>query len=311
MLADPPDPSADEASYQKSHQHKSRRGRPRHSNDRNQGSNTYSSQQHGHFDQSFKPPFSHDYSNYAVDQHPPYHDENGPRRRGRGRGRREGNRSVNGNFGSSSSSWQRPGGDFGPHSGNNRGTWPSHSGAHPVDGPDGPNWRRGVDRTLEQTNEDQDAQAKKPRKFSQEQRRGYSEKGTRFKENNTTEGGQRSKNTKGETHPSDIREKTQRPRIGSDLPHDEHQRKHTEAKRRQGPIKPPKPTSQDEMRVVSEHDESGRDRSFQEPAFRAGRGSGRNAPFQARGGRRTHHQNQRPGQRTWAKMPESKETQTG
>lgn len=163
-----------------------------------------------------------------------------------------------------------------------------------MDGPDGPSWRReDAGRNFDQTNEDPDAWAKKPRKFSQEQRRGQqNEKGTRLKENNTAV--ERSNETKGENPPSDIRERSQRSRTG--------------------PIKPPKPPSQEETgseRGTSVQDESGHGRSSQDPASKAGRGSGRNTPLQPRGGRRTHHQNQRPGQRNWDKMPESKETQTG
>ncbi|XP_041817302.1 transcriptional repressor NF-X1 isoform X2 [Chelmon rostratus] len=315
MAEDPPDLNPDEASHQKPYQHTFRRGRPRPNNDRNLSSNSNDpSQQYGHFHQGFKPPSSHNNSYYAVHQHSPYQEEDGGRRRGRGRGRREGNRGAN--FGGSSSWWQRPGGDFGPYSGNNRGAGAFHSGAHPMEGPDGPNWRReDVRRNMEQTTEDQDAQAKKPRKFNQEPRRGkQNEKGSHIKENNTTVGGQRSSDTKGETPPSDIRERTQRSRTGSDFQYDDLQRKHTEAKQRQGPIKVPKPPSQDEMaseRGASVQDDSGHGRSSQDPARKAGRGSGRHTPLQARGGRRAHYQNHRPGQRNWDKIPESKETQTG
>lgn len=315
LFADPPDLHSDEASHQKIYQHKSRRGRPRHNNDRNL--NSYDpSQQYGHLHQGFKPPFSHDNSNYALHHQPPYQGEDGARRRGRGRGRREGNRSVNGNFSGFSSSWQRPGGDFGPYNGNNRGAGGFHSGAYPMDGPDGPNWRReDTGRNFEQTNEDQDAQAKKPRKFSQEQRRGQQpEKGSRFKENNAAVGGQRSDDTKGENPSLDIRDRSQRSSTGPDFQRDDHQRAHTEAKRRQGPIKPPKQPSQEETALEmrpSVQDDSGHRRSSQDPVCKAGRGSGRHTPQQARGGRRMHYQNHRPGQRNWDKMPESKETQTG
>lgn len=185
-----------------------------------------------------------------------------------------------------------------------------------MNGPDGPSWRReDAGRNLEQTNEDQDARAKKPRKFSQEHRRGQqSEKGSRLKENNATVGGQRSNDTKGENPPSDIRPRTLRSRTGPDFQHDDHQRKPTEAKRRQGPIKPPKPPSQEETgseRGPSIRDDFGHGISSQDLASKAGRGSGRHTPLQARGARRPHHLNPRPGQRSWDKMPESKETQTG
>lgn len=189
------------------------------------------------------------------------------------------------------------------------------SGVCPVDGPDSPSWRReDVNRNMEQTNEDQDTQPKKPRKFSQEQRRGEQIKKGTYSENNTSVAHQRSDDTKEENQPSEIRERTQRSRTGPDSQHDDHQRKRTEAKRRQGPIKPPKQQSQEE--VGSEKGASGQDdlnlgRPSQDPACKAGSGSGRHTPLQARGGRRTHQQHNRPGQRNWDKMPESKETQTG
>ncbi|XP_042366487.1 transcriptional repressor NF-X1 [Plectropomus leopardus] len=308
--SEPPDLNPDGASHQKPNQHKSRRGRPRHNNDRNL--NNYDpSQQYGHFHQGFKPPFSHDNSNYVFNHYPPYQGDDGARRRGRGRGRREGNRGVNGNFGGFSSSWQRPGGEFGPYNGNSRGAGGFNMGAHPMDGPDGPSWRReDTGRNFEHFSEDQDAQAKKTQKFNQEQRRGQqTEKGNRT----TAVGVQRSNDVK-ENPSSDIRDRSQRSGHFPVSHHDDHRRMHTEAKRRQGPIKPPKPSSQDEMGSemgASFQDDFSHGRSSQDPACKAGRGSGRYTPLQARGGRRTHHQNHRPGQRNWDKMPESKETQTG
>ncbi|KAM7369762.1 hypothetical protein PAMP_011056 [Pampus punctatissimus] len=304
--SDPPDLNPDVTSHQKPNQHKSRRVRAKHNNDRNLSSNSYDpSQQYGYFHQSFKPPFSHNNSHNAVFQHHPYEGEGGTRGRGRGRGRREGNRSVNSNSGGSGSRWQRPGGDSGPHSGHSRELGGFHSSAHPIEGPDVPNWRReDVGRHFEHTNESQDVRAKKPRKFSQEQRRERNEKGTHLKENTT--------DSKGEKHPSETRERTQRSKTGLDLDsqRDDYQRKHTEPKRRQGPIKPPKPPAQEEMcpeKGASGQDNRGYGRS-QNPAWR---GSGRHTPLQNRGQRRPHHQNHRPGQRNWDKIPESKETQTG
>ncbi|XP_069015721.1 transcriptional repressor NF-X1 [Embiotoca jacksoni] len=311
--SDPPDLNPDGTSHQKPHQHRSRRGRPRHNNDRNLSSNSYDpSQQYGHFHQGFKPPFSHNNSFYEEYHHPPYQGEDEARRRGRGRGRREGNRGLNG----SGPCWQRPGGDFVPYGGSNRYVGGYQSGAHPVDGPDGTNWRReGVSRNVEPTNEDQDARAKKPRKFGQESRRGeQKERGGHLKENNPRVEGQRSHATKEEKNPSETKERSQRSRTGSDSQHHDQPRKHAEANWRQGPIKPPKPPSQEE--AGSEWGAGGRDdsdhgRLSQDAACKAGRGSERHAPLQARGGRRANHQNHKSGQRSWDKMPKSKETQTG
>lgn len=312
MFADPPDFNPNGTSHEKPHQHKSRRGRPRHNNDRNLSSNSYDPSQHyGHFNQSSNPPFSHNNSNYGDHQHPPYQGEDGARRGGRGRGRREGNRSVNGSFGGSSSRWQRPGSDHGPPSGSNRNMGGYHSAAHPMDGPDRPNWRRDEpSRYLEQTNEDQDVRVKKPRKFSQEQRRKeQSKKESHLKEDSTSVEHQRSDETKGENHSSENRERSQRSRAGPDSQRDNHQRKHSEVKRRQGPIKPARPPSAE--RGAGGVDHSNHNRPPQDPPGKAGGASGGRTQAQARGGRRPHHQNHRAGPRNWDKMPESKETQTG
>uniref|UniRef100_A0A665VKJ7 Nuclear transcription factor, X-box binding 1 n=1 Tax=Echeneis naucrates TaxID=173247 RepID=A0A665VKJ7_ECHNA len=293
-------------SHEKTHQYKSRRGRHRHNNDRNLSNSYDSSQQYGYFHQGFNPSVSHNNSNNAEHHHPRYQEEDGARRRGRGRERRDGNRSVNGS--GSSSWWQRHGIDNGVHRGGAH-----HSGANPMEGPDGPNWRRDeASRNLEQTNEDQDARAKKPRRFSQEQRRReQSKKGAHLKENKPSEDHHRSDDTKGENHPSENRERTQRNRAGQDCQHDDHQRKHSEAKRRQGPFKPPKPSSQEEMGSesgASGQEYSGLSRSSQDPPSKVGGASGKHVPLQARGGRRAHH---RPSSRNWDKIPGSKETQTG
>lgn len=296
VFADSPDLNQEETSHQ--HQHKSRRGRPRHCNDRNLSTDICSSQQCGHSNQGFKVPFSRNYLTYPVhEQYPPYHEDDGTRWRGRGRGRREGNRSVNGNFGGSHSSRQRPGGDIVTYSGNNRGAWPSQPKGLPRDGPDGPNWRRDAESNLDEASEVQDAQAKKPRKFSQEQRRGqHNEKSSCLKESSTTEGGEKSVSANRDTTNFNMRA------------NDDHQKKHTEAKRRQGPIKPPKPSAQEE--IGSERADSGQDEPGHSRPYKAGRDSGKHTPFLARGERRTY-QKHRPGQKNWDKMPGSRETQTG
>lgn len=293
VFADSPDLNPEETSHQQPYQHKSRRGRPRHCNDRNLSTNSYSSQQCGHSNQGFKAPFSHNYLTYPVHkQYPPYHEDDATRWRGKGRGRREGN------FGGSQSSRQRPGGDFVPYSGNNRSSWASHPKGLPRDGPDGPNWRRDAESNLEEASEDQDAQAKKPRKFSQEQRRGqHNERSSCLKESSTTEGGQKSVSANRDATNFNLRA------------NDDHQKKHTEAKRRQGPIKPPKPSAHGEM--GSEWADSGQGEPGHSRPYQAGQGSGKHTPSLARGERRTHHQKHRPGQKNWDKMPESKETQTG
>ncbi|KAK2859624.1 hypothetical protein Q5P01_004244 [Channa striata] len=282
--SDPPDLNPDETPHVKPNQNKFRRGRPRHNSDTNlSNSNSYDlSQPHGHFHQGFKPQFNH--PNYAERQHPPYRGEDGASWRGRGRGKREGNRNLNGSFTGSAAWRQRPGGDSGPYSGSNRGMGGYQSDQHAFDGPGGTNWRRqDLNKNVKQNNEDQDMQVKNPRKFCQEQRRGE-----QIKKGSSVEN-QRSDVTKEETQSSGFRERTQRNRRGPDPEHDDHQRKHNEAKRRQGPIKPPKPQSQDE--VSSEKGASGQDgsdhgRPSQDPACKPGKGSGRYTALQARGGKR-------------------------
>uniref|UniRef100_A0A3Q1H6B9 Transcriptional repressor NF-X1 n=1 Tax=Anabas testudineus TaxID=64144 RepID=A0A3Q1H6B9_ANATE len=316
MVADPPDLNPDGTSHQKPHHNKSRRGRPRHNNDRNLSSNnSYDPpQQYGHFQEGINFQFSHSNSNYVEHQPPPYQGEDGARWRGRGRGRREGNRGFSRSFGGSNPRWQKHESNFGQYGGSNIGVGKYQSGAYPVDGPDGPNWRReDVNRNVEQSNEEQDAQPKNPRKFSQEQRRGEQIKKSTHSEDNISVAHQRPDDTQGEKQPPEIRERTQRSKTGSDFQRDNYQRKHNEAKRRQGPIKPPKQPSQDEVgphKGASVQD-SDLGRLSQDPSCKAGRGSVRHAPLQARGGRRTRQQHSRPGQRNWDKMPESKETQTG
>lgn len=172
-----------------------------------------------------------------------------------------------------------------------------------------------MSRNLEQTNDDKDVRVKKPRRFGQEQKRGgQNERSDHLKENNTTSEGLRFSSTKRETPSSETRERTHLSRTDSESQHDDHQRKHTEVKRRQGPIKPPKQPSQEEVgseKGASGADDSGHCKSSQDAAGKAGRGSGRHTPLQGRGGRRTNHQNHKSGQRSWDRMPKSKETQTG
>ncbi|XP_028289119.1 transcriptional repressor NF-X1 isoform X2 [Parambassis ranga] len=281
--SDPPDLNPNGASYQKPHQHKFRRGLPRDNNDRN----------------SNHPQFPHQDEDVARG-----------RGRGRGRGRREGNRGVGGSFDGSGPWRPRPGSD----GGSNRNAGGCRSGVDPMDGPDGPSWRReGVSRNVEQTNEDQDVKVKTPRKFEHERRRGVQhDRRAYLKESDATGDNRKLHATKGENPSSDTREKTQPSRRCSESQHNDHQRKHTEEKRRQGPIKPPKP--QEELGLEREarvQDDSDHSRSSHDPFSKPGRGSVRHAPHQARGGRKPNHQNHKLSQRNWDKMPKSKETQTG
>lgn len=291
---DPLGSNVDDVPHQNSHQNRSRRGRNRNSNDRSLSSNSSSYYHYGHFNQDFTPPFRHDVSNYALyEQQPHYHEHDGSRHggRGRGRGRRVGNRGVNGNFGGSTSR-QRPGGDFGSYSGNNQVEGASHPGPPPRGGPNRANWRRTEENRSEQTTEDQDAEAKKPRKFHMERRRQHHYE----KENSAREGGQRS---------GDAKEDTQRAQSASTGP--DFQRG---AKRRHGSIKPPKGPGTGSDGTSREQTDPCQGRASVEEPSEAGHSSERHTP-QTRGRRRTHQQNHRPTQRKWDKMPGSKESQTG
>nr|XP_057916740.1 transcriptional repressor NF-X1 [Doryrhamphus excisus] len=119
--SDPPDLNPE--AHKKSNQYKSRRGQPRHNNDRPFSGPT---KQYGH---SHLPFNQHNNSQHA--DHPPYQGETSVRRRGRGR--RDGLRGANENF--HGSRWQRPPSDYG---GQNRGFGSYQSD----DGPDATNWRR-------------------------------------------------------------------------------------------------------------------------------------------------------------------------
>lgn len=287
VFADPLDFNVDDASHQKSCQNRSRRGRTRNSNDRSLNSNSSSSHHYDYFNQGFNPPFRHNVSNYAAYEQSFYHENDGARQvgRGRGRGRRDGNRNVNGNFGSSR---QRPGGEFGRYTGNNQGKWAPHTELPRRDGPNSPNWRRNEENNLEQMSEEQDAEAKTSRMFSLDHRRQHHYE----KENNAREGVPKS---------GDAKEDTQRVQSGKTGPYFQ-----SGAKRRQGPIKPPKAPGTGAESVSREQTELSQSRASVGGTLEAGQSSGRHT-----GRRRTNQQNHRPGQRKWDKMPESKETQTG
>lgn len=282
FFADPLD-NVDVTSHQKSYQNRSRRGRNRNDNDRSLSSTSFSSHHYGHFNQDFNPPFRHDVSNFAGnEQQPLYHENDGARQggRARGRGRRDGNRNV------------RPGGEFGRYSGNNQGKWASHTGLPCREGPNSANWRRNEENNLEQTREEQVAEAKTPRKFNLDHRkqRHYES------ENNAREGVPKS---------GDAKEDTQRGQSDKTGPYFQ-----CEAKRRQGPIKPPKAPGTGSESVSKEQTKLSQSRASTGGTLEAGQSSGRHTP-QARGRRRTIQQNPRPSQKKWDKMPESKETQTG
>ncbi|KAM9839531.1 transcriptional repressor NF-X1 [Aulostomus maculatus] len=289
----PPDLNPEAPPFKQQNQYKSKRDQPRLNNDRSLNSSD-PSQQYGYFHQGF----GHNNSHYVGHQHPPYQGDQGARRRGRGR--RDGYRGVNGNFGGSNPRWQRPGGDW--SLGNNRGPGSYQSGPHPSDGPDGPNWRRDdTGKNLDSASEGQDGWAKKPRRFNKEQKRGeHADK----KENKSTTDCQKSD----DNETAETRETSQR--SNRDSRHDDrHQKNPSETKRRQGPIKPHKRPPQDE--VCPEKGAGFQDGRRQNPSCKSERGLGQQPAPHSRGQRRPQHQNHRPGQRNWDKMPESKETQTG
>lgn len=139
-------------------------------------------------------------------------------------------------------------------------------------------------------------------------------------ENHTTGGGWGVADSKAECQPSESRGRNQKARSDGDWNsrHVDPPKKQTEAKRRQGPIKPPKlPEEKDLERGVTGQedfpvqDELPQGPAKEEPLLKAGRGQGRRAPLQDRGQRRGYQQDHRPGQRMWDNTPKNKETQTG
>uniref|UniRef100_A0A1A8NL37 Transcriptional repressor NF-X1 n=2 Tax=Nothobranchius pienaari TaxID=704102 RepID=A0A1A8NL37_9TELE len=307
--SDPPDLSSDGPS----HQHRPRRGRPRHNGDRNLSSNSYDPSYHyGHFQPCFKQPIGSGHFNYSEYNHPPYQGEDVARKRSRGRGRREGNRGLNRNLAGSGPRGQKHIGDFGQHDASHRYTGGYQS--DPMDGPDAPNWRRGsASRDFEQTNKERDAPAQNSSK--RELKRGEQmEERDHTRENNTTVPGYRFQSIRGENFFSETNRRTPQSKSGTQTQHYDHQKKHDDPKRRHGPIKPPKPPSPEE--VSSERGAGGQhdpdfSRSSQDPVCKPGRGSGPQRPYQSHGGRRTNHQNSKSGQSSSEKMPKSNETQTG
>lgn len=283
--SDPTDVNLHGASNTKEKQ-KSRRSRPRHHNYRNVNREDYDfSQQYEHSYQGFSQPFRQNHSNYAEWNHPPYSGEDGGRHGGRGRGRRDGN------------SWNRPPGDSASY----RGHRPS---GFPTNGSEASNWRLGD--VGGGYNENHNAQAKRARKFNQEQRRGEPhDKNTNL---DVT-----ALNHSKRYGLLENRETSQRGHAEPFHSSDQHL-KPAETKRRQGPIKPPKAASNEE--VGSERDAAGHkhiepDRPPQRPSQKGGRDVERKSAPQSHGQRRPHRQNHRPGPRSHVRGPESNETQTG
>lgn len=288
VFADPPDFTVDDTSHQKSYQNRSRRGRNRNGNDRSLSGNSFPSRPYDHQNQDFNPPFRRGVSDFAVNEQQPLPRENdGARQGGRGRGRgwRDGNRNVSGSFGSSR---QRPGGEFGRYSGNDQGKWASHAGPR-RDGPSSAHWRRNEEKDLEQSSGEQDAEAKAPRKFNLERRRQHHYE----KENNAREGS------------GDAEEDTQRVQSGKTGPYFQ-----CGAKRRQGPIKPPKAPGTGSEGLSRQQPDPGQSGASLGGTLEAGQSSGRHTA-QTRGRRRPNQQNPRGSQRRCDPMPESRETQTG
>lgn len=292
FFADPLDINVDDTSHEKSHQNRSRRGRNRNGNDRSSSSTSFSSYHYDPFNRDFNPPFRHDVSNFTVyEQQSIYHQNDGARQGGRGRGRgwRDGNRNVNGNFGSSS---QRHGGDFGRSSGNNQGKWTSFTGLPRKEGPNSSNWRSKEENNVEPNIDEQDSEANTSRKFNLERRRQHHYE----KENNAREGLPKSGDAKEDS------QRVQSAQTGSYFQYG--------SKRRQGPIKPPKAPGTGSESVSREQTQLSQSGTSMGGTLEAGQSAGRHTP-QARGRRRTNQPSQRPSQRTWDKIPESKETQTG
>ncbi|XP_038153849.1 transcriptional repressor NF-X1 [Cyprinodon tularosa] len=291
--SDPPDLNPDGKLQNKQHHRGSKRGRPRHNSDRNLSGYSYDpTQPYGNFNQGFKQAFGQNNLNYFECNAPSYPEVDGARGRGRGRGRRGENRFYNGNVGSSGHWQQKPGRDFGPFGSGSR-------YASSMDGPDAPSWRReSGNRDSQQTLKDHESQVKKTGISGREQVKG-DEIDIPYQSYHD-----HSETTK--------RASQSRPGIRTQI-HDQP-RTSKEGKRRQGPIKPPKPQSDSEeglKRAADGQDGSDLRRLSQDPAYKAGKSSGPQKSFQGRGGRRPGYQNTSSVQRGSNTMPKSKETQTG
>uniref|UniRef100_A0A8C6UGD8 Nuclear transcription factor, X-box binding 1 n=1 Tax=Neogobius melanostomus TaxID=47308 RepID=A0A8C6UGD8_9GOBI len=279
--SDPTDLNLNHGVSNPQEQQKPRRPRPRHHNSRNLNQDDYDlSQQYEHSYQGFNQPFRQNNSNYAERHHHPYPGEDGGRHGGRGRGRRDGN------------NWHRPAGDSASYRG------------HRPNGSDASNWRAG---DLGQGyNENHNSQAKRAKKFNQEQRRGEPyDKSTNLDvtapDHNKRDG------------PLESRERSQRGKAGQFHSSDQHL-KPTETKR-SGPIKPPKAASNEEAgseRGVAGHRVTEPGRPSQKPSQKGGRDVERQPDAPSRGQRRPHRPNHRTGPRSHHdRGPESNETQTG
>lgn len=279
--SEPPDINLDGTSNPKQHQHRQRRPRPRQNNYRKLSSMDEPSQPHEDSNQFFSQPFRQSSSNYPEYHYPPFQGEDSGRRGGRGRGRRDGN------------NWQRSAGDAGSYRG-------YRTGGVSMTGSDASNWRR-EDTGRSYSNENHNAQPKQTRRYNQEQRRGErNDKGTNL--NVTTVD-----DTKMDCSAEDSSQRM-----------NDHHIKHTETKRRHGPIKPPKVQPQEEAgseRGATGHNDTEPSRTSQKPSHKAGRDMERHTASQNRGQRRPHqtkpHQWPGPGQRNRDMVSESKETQTG
>ncbi|KAK7881705.1 hypothetical protein WMY93_030114 [Mugilogobius chulae] len=269
------------ASNPKQHQQKPRRARPRHHNySRSLNQNDYGpSPLHEHFYQGFNQPFrQNDSASYGEQHYPTFPNEDGSRYGGRGRGRRDGN-------------WQRPVSDSGSYRG-------YRSAGYSSNGSESCNWR--VEDAGRNNNEN--VNAKRPRKYNHEQRRGepYSE---RTHSNVTTP------DYANRDDPLTNKGSSQR---GKSEPF--HSNDHQSKPKRQGPIKPPKAVSREEMaseKGAISNDDAESSRATQKPLHKGGRDVERQSASQGQGQRRSHHQSHRPGQRSRDRVPESKETQTG
>ncbi|CAG10245.1 unnamed protein product [Tetraodon nigroviridis] len=158
-----------------------------------------------------------------------------------------------------------------------------------MDGPSSAHWRRNEEKDLEQSSGEQDAEAKAPRKFNLERRRQHHYE----KENNAREGS------------GDAEEDTQRVQSGKTGPYFQ-----CGAKRRQGPIKPPKAPGTGSEGLSRQQPDPGQSGHSLGGTLEAGQSSGRHTA-QTRGRRRPNQQNPRGSQRRCDPMPESRETQTG
>ncbi|KAJ8418686.1 hypothetical protein AAFF_G00001850 [Aldrovandia affinis] len=296
-----------------------RRGRPRSDHSRNWSDHASLQQQ--------RPFYNNESPHYQEHHGGPrnhrsfYNQEDGGRGKGRGRG----------GGGIQNQRWQRPGNGRGfPAENSSTPVGSYRAETPPTERPDidGPSWRRESRRESDRgpiREDHREEPPKKPRKFTQEPRRGGGERAARGpahkepQESHATEGDRddpRPTETTGQAEPG-VRNRRAL-KEGGKNPHFDPRKKAPPSRKWQG-------SRDDSPQEGAEADAEANAHSSalptpcdvagfsagQEPSWRSARGQGRRTPQPDRGQRRPSNSDPRRGQRKQVEVPKSKETQTG